>query len=288
MKNKQAVTILVMLIIVLSGITTATGIFSDKGDGSYMHETIRGEQVEIWGRGVYRDMSAEVAPQGIAQDYVTLIIGIPLLIIGLAGYRKGSHKAHFLLSGTLGYFFVTFLFYTAMGMYNKLFLLYAALLGLSFWGLLLALLDFPLSGMSATFAHKAPARFTGGFLVFNSVAIALMWLSQVVPPLLNGSIYPDGLHHYTTLIVQGFDLGLLLPISFVAGLLLYRKKDWGFLSGTTYIIFLAILMTALTAKVIAIYITGGNVIPAIFIIPAFNLITIICAVLMIKNDKRTR
>lgn len=57
----------------------------------------------------------------------------------------------------------------------------------------------------------------------------------------------------------------------------------GYLSGTVYILFLSILMTALTAKLIAIALNDVPVIPAIFIIPTFNLITILCAGLMIKN-----
>jgi len=163
---------------------------------------------------------------GIAQDVVTLFIGIPLLMIALLYYRRGSVKAHFLLTGVVGYFFVTYLFYMTMGTYNKLFLVYAALMGLTFFSLFNLFLSFNLKTVSGYFSDKAPAKFTGGFLVFNSVAIALMWLGRVVPPLLDGSVYPVDLQHYTTMIVQGFDLGLLLPVSFVAGILLVRKKQW--------------------------------------------------------------
>lgn len=36
--------------------------------------------------------------------------------------------------------------------------------------------------------------------------IGSLWLGVVVPPLVDGSIYPKELQHYTTLVVQGFDL----------------------------------------------------------------------------------
>jgi uncharacterized membrane protein len=106
---------------------------------------------------------------------------------------------------------------------------------------------------------------------------------MIIPPLLDGTIYPDALNHFTTLIVQGLDLGLLLPVCFVSGWLLIKKESLGYLSGTVYLVFLSFLMTALVAKIIAMAINGVNVIPVIFIIPAINLITITCAVLMIKN-----
>lgn len=82
-------------------------------------------------------------------------------------------------------------------------------------------------------------RFAEGFLVFNAVAIGLMWLQVVVPPLLDGSIYPAQLQHYTTLIVQGLDLGLLLPLSAVSGVLLMRRTPMGCLLGPVYLVFLS-------------------------------------------------
>lgn len=286
MKAKQTITTLVFTIIGIAAIVTFFGIFSKDGPGIYTYESIRGETIEIYGRGIYQHMSAEVAIQGIAQDYVTLFIGIPLLMIALLAYRKNSLKGKFLLIGTLGYFLVTYLFYTAMGMYNIFFLAYVALLGLSFFAFLRTMLTVDLNRITTLFPIKAPTNFVGGFLIFNSIAIALLWLSIVVPPLLDGTVYPNALEHYTTLIVQGFDLGLLLPISFVSGLLLVRRTPMGWLAGTAYIVFLSIMMTALTGKVIAMAVAGLNVVPVIFIIPTFNLIAIVCAYSMIKNIKQ--
>jgi hypothetical protein len=42
-------------------------------------------------------------------------------------------------------------------------------------------------------------------------------------------------------------------------------------------------MTALTAKVIAMFSLGYNVVPVIFIIPTFNVITIACTVILLQN-----
>lgn len=283
MKNRNILTTLVIIIVITSAIASITGILSKNGPGVYEYETIRGKTVEIYGKGVYQHMTADVAIQGIAQDYVTFFLAIPFLLFALWWYRKGSLKGHFLLAGTLGYFFVTYLFYTVMGMYNYLFLLYLVLLCCSFFGLFISMVSINLSNLPTSFSVKAPVRFAGGFLIFNSIAIALLWLEMIIPPLLDGTIYPDALNHFTTLIVQGLDLGLLLPVCFVSGWLLIKKESLGYLSGTVYLVFLSFLMTALVAKIIAMAINGVNVIPVIFIIPAINLITIKCAVLMIKN-----
>ena len=282
----RTVSILTLFIIVISAVVTLFGILSDGGAGSFDYESIRGVVVDIYGRGIYGHMSSEVAIQGIAQDYVTLFIGIPILIISLLGYRRGSTRCSLLLAGTLMYFFVKYLFYTAMAMYNVMFLGYVSLMGLSFFAFMSILLKLDVDGITSTFGDNTPTKFAGGFLIFNSVSIALLWLGVVVPPLLDGTIYPTTLQHYTTLIVQGFDLGLLLPLSFVFGLRLIRREPLGYIGGTIYVVFLSILMTALTAKVIAMAVNGVNVIPVIFIIPTFNVIAVYFLFIMVRSVRK--
>ncbi|HLP47669.1 MAG TPA: hypothetical protein VK469_17115 [Candidatus Kapabacteria bacterium] len=283
MKHQRTVTILVICIAIFAALAASIGILSNEGQGLSEYKTIRGEVIEIYGKGIYKHMTAEVAPQGIAQDYVTLFIGIPLLLIALFKTRKGSFVGRFLLCGTLGYFLVTYLFYLVMGMYNPLFLVYAFLMGTSFFAFSLTMLSFEVEKLPAYFRENTPVKFTGGFLVFNAFSIAFLWLSIVLPPLLDGTIYPKSLDHYTTLIVQGMDLGLLLPLAVISGILLLKKKAFGYLLGPVYLVFLSILMTALTAKVIGMALLGFNVIPVIFIIPTFNIITIICSILILRS-----
>ena len=135
MNKKRQISIIVLLIAVLAGVSSFIGIFLQFGDGSFIYQSIRGHDIEIYGRGLYQHMPSDVAIQGIAQDYVTLFIAIPLLLLSLLVYIiRDSIRSFYLLGGVLGYFFVTYLFYTAMGMYNFLFLCYVTLLALSFFG----------------------------------------------------------------------------------------------------------------------------------------------------------
>ena len=283
MEHRRIVVLLAVFIMLAAGAAAVTGIVSSGGPGPYRHTSVRGREVEIYGRGVYRHMSAEVAVQGIAQDYVTLFLAVPLLGIGLAATRRESAAASLFLAGVLAYFLVTYLFYLTMGAYTVLFLVYAALLGCSFFALVLTLIDLDLDQLALALHPDTPARFAGAVLFINAVNVALLWLSVVLPPLLDGTIYPVSLEHYTTLIVQGLDLGLLLPLAAVSGVLLWRRTGWGILCGTVYLVFLSLLMLALVAKVIAIGLVGGEIIPVVFIMPATALVTIICAVMMLRG-----
>jgi hypothetical protein len=283
MNNTKTITILVLLTALLAAFAAAAGIFTTQGSGSYEFKTIHDQTVTIYGKGLYQHMSADVAIQGIAQDYITLFLAIPLLLLSLFWARKGSLKGKFILAGTIGYVFLTYMFYMNMAMYNALFLVYVSLTGLTFFALVLTLLSINITQLPQVFNKPLPTKFIGGFLIFNASCIALLWLSVVVPPLIDKTIVPLSVQHYTTLTVQAFDLSLFLPISFVSGLLLIRKHKFGYLMAPVYLVFLSLLMTALIAKIVAMALAGVNVVPAIVIIPCIALVSIGCAFILIRN-----
>ncbi len=284
MRFQKRVDIIVILIAIVSIIAASIGIFSDWGNGEYGYKSIRGQDIEIYGKGIYSHMSSNVAIQGIAQDYVTLFIAVPLLIISLY-YSRKNFAGRLALTGTIGYFLVTYLFYLAMAMYNALFLPYVFLASASFFSLLLMIFSFDNQEILDSFKSKKLYSCLGIFLMLMSAMIALLWLSVIVPPFLNGKIYPEGLEHYTTLIVQGFDLALFLPMAFVSGLMAFRKNIRGYLFAAAHSVLLSLLMTALTSKVIFMAREGANVIPVIFIMPALALISLIFAFLIVKDVK---
>ncbi|MBI2029247.1 hypothetical protein HYT02_02430 [Candidatus Gottesmanbacteria bacterium] len=81
MKFRKTITILVLCIALFSFIATTVGIFSNNGSGEYTYQSVHGQTVEIYGKGIYQYMSKEAAISAIAQDHVSLFLGIPLLII---------------------------------------------------------------------------------------------------------------------------------------------------------------------------------------------------------------
>jgi len=283
MQNKKTTTILIIFIIIFTLIATLSGILTNNGRGEYEFQSIHGKTITIYGKGLYQNMSADVAIQGIAQDYVTLILAIPFLIFALYHSRKGILKSKFILAGVLNYIFLTYLFYMNMAMYNGLFLIYIAITGLSFFALVLTLISININELQISIAKKFTVRFIGGFLIFNAISVGIMWLGVIVPPLLDHTIVPIAVEHYTTLTVQAFDLSLFLPISFVAGYLLIKKNKYGILIAPVYLVFLSFLMLALIAKIMAMAIAGVNVFPAIIIIPCIALTAIISSFIMIKN-----
>jgi hypothetical protein len=282
MKYLKPISVLVYCIALFAIVTTTTGIFSKGGPGEYVHTSIRNETVTIYGKGIYQQMSSDVAIQGIAQDVITLFLAIPLLLSSLFFAKRGSLKALFVLSGTLLYFLLTYLFYLTMAMLNSLFLLYVLLLSMSFFAFTLTIFSLHSENPSQYFLQRLPVKRLGGFLIFNSIAIGSLWL-QVVLPFTFNDVIPTDLDHYTTLIVQGLDLALFLPFSFLTGVFLIKRMSIGYLLGPVYYVFLALLMTALTGKIIGMALVGANVIPVIFIIPTINAVTILLTIWTLKH-----
>lgn len=283
MQNRRTISILIFLITIFSTIATISGIFSNYGAGNFQFKSINNQNVTIYGKGIYENMSTDVAIQGIAQDYVTLFIAIPLLLLGLYWTRKNTLKSKLFLAGVLNYFFLTYLFYMNMAMYNQLFLVYIVLVSTTFFSFLLTLFNIDLKTITHYFNPKTPTKLIGSFLIILSSMIAMLWLSIIISPLIDGSIIPVSVEHYTTLTVQGFDLSIFHPIVFISGLLLIKKRPFGYLMSSVTIVFLALLMTALLAKIIAMAFVGVNVVPAVFIIPCFVIFSILSAIILYKH-----
>ncbi len=281
-KRELGLTVLVVLIVLGSFVACVLGIWSNHGPGQYQYDTIRGQTVTVHGKGVYQHMTYEVALQGIGHDVVTLFLGLPALLVFFFWARKGSSRARLLLAGILGYFHVQYLFYMIMGMYNILFLVYVLLAGCTFFALLKVLFSIDTDNLKKRMP-SIPKKFIGGFLMVNAAAIALLWLQIVLTPLFDGTLYPVELAHYTTLIVQGVDLGLFLPLSVICGWLLIKERPLGYLAAPVYCIFLTLHMIALIGKIVAMGVNGFNIIPVVFIMPMFALLSGYCSIRALQS-----
>jgi hypothetical protein len=282
---RKSVNILVLLIIALSFFASGYGAFSNQGDGQSKYKSINGESITLYGKGLYKNDSVSMASQAIAQDYVTLFLGIPLLLISLFLSRRGLLKGRLLLTGTLGYFLYTYTSYSFLSMYNSMFLIYVGIMSASFFAFILAIMSFDLQHFHLYFDKKLPVKFIGGFLLFVSFIFGMMWLGRIVHPLLKAAP-PVGIEHYTTLVIQALDLGFVVPTGIFAGILFLKRKPFGYLLGSVLIIKFITLLTALTAMVIRQMYAGIQVsFIEIFIVVLINLFVIYCLVLIMKNVK---
>jgi hypothetical protein len=267
MTAARRLTPFVLLLATLAAIAAAAPFLLTAGTGPAHHTSVRGEDVVLYGRGPYRHMPAEVAVQGLAQDAVTLAVALPVLLLALRWARTGARAGHVALSGAVGYLLVQYFMYLAMGTYNELFLLWVVLVGVGFQLFVRLMLALPPAAFEVATTPIRTRRGVGIFLLVNGGLIAVLWLSAILPPLFAGTLYPAGLAHFTTMIVQGFDLALFLPPSVLAGSWYLRRRAPGGLLAGTYVVFLALQMLALLGKIVWMQAIGVSAGPALVVIP---------------------
>lgn len=284
MKFKKAIGILVVCIVILSLAACVIGLFSMGGPGEYEYKTINNEIVKIYGSGIYKNDSVSIAAQGKASDLVTLVMGIPLLAVSLYFACKGSFRGKILLTGTIGYFLYTYMSYTFLWMYNKFFIIYVLLMSLSLFAFILSMMSFEIESIISHFNKKLPVKFLGSFQIFIAFAIGMLWLGKIAPSVFEGKV-PVGLEHYTTLVIQGMDLGIVVPAAFLSGILLIKKKPFGYLLSSVIIIKAITLLSSISAMIINQAINNVNMgIVEMLMFPLFNIIAIICLVILLKNS----
>ncbi len=252
--------VIAALALLAAGAGVLTSLFG-QGGGHYAFTNLRGETVQIWGGGgLYRFDSAGGAPQEIGQDMVTLLIGIPLLIVASLLASKGLLRGKVLLAGTLGYFLYT---YTSMSMltaYNELFLVYVALMSLGFFAFIMSIMAIDVATVPAYFSARFPRRTVAGFALFLGAMLSMLWIKLVVPPLLAGTP-PVGLDSYATLVIQALDLGFIAPTAILTGVLLLRREPLGYLLSSVVLVLGLTMGAALFAMSIAQIVAGTPVDP---------------------------
>jgi hypothetical protein len=250
--------VLSIMVATLAILAAGLGVFW-QGEGQKSEFlTLRGETVTIQGHGLYQYETVSIAAQAIAQDVVTLLVGIPLLVVSMILFKKGSLQGKLLLSGTLAYFLYTYASFAFGAAYNILFLVYVSLFSLSLFAFIFALMEIDIPTLPKQFSSGLPRRTIAIFLFVVGSFLLLAWLGRIVPALLENQP-PLGLESYTTLIIQALDLGLVMPIAFLSGILLWKKSAWGYLLSAIVLIKGVTLALAVSAMAVNMILAGVQV-----------------------------
>jgi hypothetical protein len=286
MKTEKKILLLSVLILILAAVAAGAGVFAQGHGSPAPFTTLRGETVMIQGRGLYRYDSLSGASQLIGGDVITLLLGLPLLLLSILLARGGSLRGKLLLTGTLGYFLYTYISLSFLAAYNQLFLVYVALFSLSLFAFVLSLTSFDLKALPSRFSERLPRVPIAVFFFLLGGMLTLMWAGGIVLPSLLTGTPPYGLESYTTLVIQALDLGLIVPTAFVAGVLLLQRKPFGYLLAAVLLIKAFTMSAALIAMIIGQLMVGVPVGTAPIVI--FSTIAVVDSVLMVLTLRAVR
>ncbi|MEA3503219.1 MAG: hypothetical protein U9R47_10620 [Actinomycetota bacterium] len=220
--------------------------------------------------GTYERDTEHFAVQAVSQDYVTLLVAVPaVLLLGWLALR-GSFSARLMWHGVVFYFAYTYTIAAFMLRFNSLFLVYTTLLACSVFALIggLSSLGWPFD--HSIFGESWPRRSVAAFLSTVVAVFSLLWLSDIVPALLDG-VEPASLAESATPTngIQVLDLSLLLPGGALVAYWVHRSESRGYVFATGLITYVALLGLALVAMIIGLSragLTADAAVSVIFIV----------------------
>lgn len=193
---------------------------------------------------VYRDPPL-IKVAWFGNDWVTLVLGGPLLIAGLLLAARGSTRGLLLWLGMLGYAIYNYAYYMLGVALNVFLPLYVAALVLAVIVVILALARVDAGAVAAVFGPGTPARIVGGYLVFVGIGLAAVWLVMWGAYVFAGQ--PTPVEPEAFKLVAALDLAIMVPLLAAGGLLLWQQRAWGYViaaiagvQGSLYLLVLSV------------------------------------------------
>ena len=169
--------------------------------------------------------TAELRESFLANDVTTLFIGLPILLASMWLSRRGKLLGLLLLPGALFFMLYNYLVYLLAMPFNWFYLLYPAIIILSIYGLANLLPKIDAQNLKENLEGRVSERFGGGVLV----VLALIFFARAAGILFNaitGKLPVPG----TELALNITD-ALVSPVWVLSGVLLWRRKAFGYLTG---------------------------------------------------------
>lgn len=246
---------LVPLIALLAVLTAGVGLLAPGGEGPFTFTNVYGQTVEMYGRGLYHNDSLIAGAGFRGVDVVTLLVALPLLLAAYASARRGSQNGQIVLIGALFYFLYNGASMTFAAMFNSLFLAYVALFSASLFATILALITFDVHALARRVQPGMPHRGMAVFAFVAGIGTLILWMSEVVGPLLAGTA-PALIGPYTTMFTHGFDSAVITPAAVVTGVLLLRRSAPGYLLIAPIMIFCTLIGVVVIGQTIAQALAG--------------------------------
>lgn len=217
----------VLNIILAAGVIIAAiiGVFYSTKGQPFTTVNMYGDTVELYGDGIYAYNSVLAVANRLGADVTGIITAIVLIISTL--WKKRTLLAEVIQTSaiiSLTYHLACLVFGISM---NSLYFLYVICFGISLYTAFTAVHNFLQTVEVPQALKKKSLTGTGVFLIVVGTITALLWISTIIPPMLNNS-FGTLLGVQTTEVTYGIDLSITCPIFIMCGIWLLRKKDIGY------------------------------------------------------------
>lgn len=176
--------------------------------------------------GAYRDVTW-IKATWFGNDVVTLLIAVPLLLGAMWSASRGSIRARLVWLGALGYAAYNGTYYVLGAALNVFFVIYVVTFVVAIASLIIGLVGTDAALVARSFSARTPVRVLGGYYVFVATGLSAVWLGTWAAYVFAGRPTPvetEAFHF-----VAALDMTLMVPALVIGGVLLWRRRSWGYL-----------------------------------------------------------
>jgi hypothetical protein len=237
-------------------------------------------------KSTYARETPTYALQGMGQDSANILAALTLLVMSYLAV-SGWLKAYLIWAGALLALIYSYAIYAFAVHFNGLILVYVAILGLSFYALVVSLIRLPRDRPLPAFASSAITRTISGFLLLVALFFAMQWLSEDIPALLSGSV-PTSVKESGLLTnpVHVLDLSFVLPAMIVTSILLWRRHPLGTLFAVPLLVFSFFTVLGILAIFVVTSLHGTAVMVGVELV--FGALALVCLVLTLLAVRAVR
>lgn len=192
----------------------------------------------------YRD-AAWITATWFGNDLVTLLVAAPLLVGAGVMAARGSARARLLWLGTLGYGVYNYAFYLLGAALNVFFPIYVLACVTSAAALIVGLARCHPDAVARSFSLRTPARLVGGYYLVVAAGLSVVWFGMWAAYVFAGR--PTPVEPEAFRLVAALDTTLMVPALTAGGVLLWRRRPWGYViasiagvQGTLYLLVLSL------------------------------------------------
>ncbi len=254
-QSRIGMTATCVLVALMAIVASVLGIVA-RGTGAFTTVTsARGETYDMATTGVYAYNAQRVVAEGVGWDIVTLLVAVPALLLAVPFVARGSFRGRLFAAGALGYFLYQYLEYSVTWAFGPLFMLFVAiyatsLIGIGWIGWSLVT-DHPAGSLGERFPRRAWVALN----LAMSGLLTVMWLGRIADAMRGD---PGLLLGETTLTVQALDLGLVVPISILSAVLVFRRSEIGYALAGAYGVTFALMSAAITGMLLSAAVIEGS------------------------------
>lgn len=207
---------------------------------------------------LYRDKRL-VTLGWFGNDWVTLVVAVPVLVIALIFSARGSQRSQLVWLGMLDYTLYNFGFYLFGAAYNRFFLIYVSVFALSIFGLIFGLTALNVNALGRKFRARTPVKWVSAYMLLVSVVLGGHWLVQSLNFIFTGQLPPVMVRvNAPTNVIAALDLSMVVPVFILSGIWLWKHQPWGYVVGIIANVKSAVYMLALTAGSLSAAQTGAS------------------------------